>query len=129
MCFCFISESVCTMKDMRGLFLVSLVVGLGLGLESRANAIPTVNIDDATGPITVTGTGFTSFSSGTIAGNSEAVWWCGTGVNLGWGTKAGIWTEPGSSAVSDEFYIVDLGSVAYGRSEEHTSELQSHVNL
>lgn len=104
--------------DMRGLFLISLVVGLGsLGFDSRANpitSIPTVNIDDTTGPITVTSSGFKSFSSGTIAGNSEAIWWCATGSNLGMGVSSGIWTEPGNSTVSDEFYVVSLGTAAYG---------------
>jgi hypothetical protein len=95
------------------------LVALGVAsLVQQATAIPVVNINDTTGPITVTGSGFVSFSSGTIGGNPEAVWWLGTVnplvSNLGVGTKYGIWTEPGSTQISDEFVVSTLGAVAGG---------------
>jgi len=88
------------------------VATLTVGFQSLAN--PVININDTTGPITVTGAGFASFNSGSIGGNSEAVWWYATGNNLGFGTTSGIWKDPGSSKISDEYYVVSLGTVTYG---------------
>jgi len=110
--------------NRQGIWALSVMAGLGLGYHARANSIPTVTINDTTGPITVThSSGFSSFASGTIGGNPEAIWWYGTANNLGTGTSSGIWTEPGSSKISDEFYVssstlmiggVPIGGMAYG---------------
>ena len=104
------------MKNVKGILTLTVAAGLGVGYQANAKSvsIPTVNISDTAGPITVTSSGFTSFSSGFISGNPEAIWWTATGKNLGTGIASGIWTEPGSSTISDEFLVVTLGTSAYG---------------
>jgi len=91
-------------------------------------AIPTVTIDGTKGPVTVAGTGFSSFDSGAI-GNSGAVWWYGLASNLGLGSKSGVWTVPGSSQVSSEFLVVAGLGVAYGVFISDPSGLPTSVTI
>jgi hypothetical protein len=124
------------MNNTRG--IIVLVAATILGLGCRVSAIPIVTINDTTGPITVTGSSsFLTFTSATVPGYPEAVWWYGTvspvTTSLGFGTKAGIWTEPGSSKVSDEYLVVSQGTYAFGLflsdpSTVPVSSIQSIVN-
>jgi len=100
------------MNKMRGAF--AAVLGI-LGLAFQADAIPTVTINDLSGPITVTASsGISGFAYGNIGGSSEAVWWCGTIANLSYSLNSGLWTEPGSSKVSDEFVVGTFMGKAFG---------------
>lgn len=100
-------------------------------LVSNLQAIPTVTIDDTQGSITVSGSGFASFQTGTIDGNPEAIWWYGTSLtgDLGLGSKSGVWLEPGTSTISDKFTVVAALGVAYGIFLSDTTELPATFTI
>ena len=104
------------MKTRKLLF--TLAFALTLSAAQYARAIPTVTINDLTGPIVVSSSGFSTFTSARIDGNPEAVWWYGTFTpslaSLNPATAAGIWTDPGSKNISDEFVVAVAAGVAYG---------------
>jgi hypothetical protein len=94
------------------------VLAVASCLATRSSAIPVVNISDVTGPVSVTGSGFMSFTSGLINGNPEAIWWLGAVNPLSGGLSvtsgSGAWTKPGSSQISDVYAIFTGGLLAGG---------------
>lgn len=125
------------MNNLRNSLLLSAMTILGVALQAGGNTIPTVTINDTAGPIVVTGTGFSSdggtFQTGLINNNPEAIWWVGT-VNpfiasLGLGSSKGIWTDPGSTKISDEYFVISLGMIAGGIFLSDPSTLPTSVTL
>src|SRR5690242_21573996 len=84
--------------------------------DTATTEIYTLSLHDAL-PISLTNGGFESDGAGVA-------------VPAGWseyGTTAASYTESGGHGGS--YRLTHYSSSAYKRSEEHTSELQSHVNL
>jgi hypothetical protein len=93
----------------------------------RLQAVPTVTIYDDPG--SAVSSGLKNFSSGTIGGSSEAIWWSTTD-NVGFGSTVGALTEPGSSQISDEYAVFALGPLgAYGVFISNPSALPSSISL
>ncbi len=110
--------------------LTSLLFILACTLAVQANSIPIVNYSKPTMPISIAETHFSSFSSGLIGFDAEAVWGTGSAsllTGLGFGNTAGVSTESGSSQVSDLFAVVAMGTVAYGVSLSDVSSVPSAV--